>query len=74
MCNKVVNTCLFTSDSVSDQYKTQEICDKVVFKYPFMLEYCFYRYKNQEIFDRAINSFLPTLKLRPDLCQTYDLV
>ena len=39
-----------------------------------MLEYCFYRYKTQEMCDRAINSFLPTLKLRPDLCQSYDLV
>ena len=33
MCNKVVNICLFLSDSIPDQYKTQEMCDKAVDNY-----------------------------------------
>ena len=40
MCDKVVNTCFFVFHSVSDQYKTQEICDRVVPEDPFMLIYC----------------------------------
>ena len=50
------------------------MCDKVVFKYPFLLEYCFYRYKTQEMCDKAISSFLPTLKLVPESCQTHELM
>ena len=40
MCDKGIDTCPFVFDSVLDQYKTQEMCDKVVFKEPFMLKYC----------------------------------
>ena len=40
MCVQAVDTCAFVFDSVPDRYKTQEICDKVIFKDPFMLKYC----------------------------------
>ena len=36
MCNKVVNICLFLSDSIPDQYKTQEMCDKAVDNYLYL--------------------------------------
>ena len=36
MLVKAVDTCPFVFDSVPDQYKSQEMCDKVVSKDPFM--------------------------------------
>ena len=35
ICNKAVNRCFFVFDSIPDQYKTQEMCDKVVSEDPF---------------------------------------
>ena len=32
MCEIVFDACLFVFDSVSDRYKTQELCDKVIFE------------------------------------------
>ena len=32
MCDKAIDKCLFVLDSVSDQYKTQEMCDKLFLK------------------------------------------
>ena len=49
MCVTAVDTCPFVFDSVFDQYKTQETCDKAVFEDCFVLEYCLYRYKTQEM-------------------------
>ena len=43
---------------ILDQYKTQEMCYKVVFKEPFMLKYCLNRYKTQEMCDKAVDAFL----------------
>ena len=40
MHDKDVGTFSLVSDSVPDQYKTQEMCDKVVSKEPLMLKYC----------------------------------
>ena len=45
MCYKAVNTCFFIFNSVPDQYKTQEMCNRVGSKDPFMLKYCHDRYK-----------------------------
>ena len=36
----VIKLLILVFDSVSDQYKSQEICDKVVSEKPFMLKYC----------------------------------
>ena len=44
---KSADTCPFVFDFVHDQYKTQELRDKVVSKDPFMLRYCPNRYKAQ---------------------------
>ena len=61
---KAVDNVVF--DYVPDQYKNQEISDKVVSEDPFMLKYCLDLYKTQEVCDKAVNSFLPTLKFISD--------
>ena len=53
-------------DSVPDQYKIQEMCDKIVSDHPFKLKYCHDRYKTQEMCNKAIDDFLPALKFVPD--------
>ena len=40
MCNKAVHRCFVEFDSSTNQYKTQEICDRIVFKEPFVKVYC----------------------------------
>ena len=45
MCVKAVGTCVFVFHSVSDQYKTQKMCNKAVSNDPFTLKYCLGRYK-----------------------------
>ena len=45
MWDKAVDRCPFLFDSVPDQYKTQETCDKVVCEDPFELKHCHDRYK-----------------------------
>ena len=44
---KDVGTCPFVFDSVPNQYKNQEICEKVVSEDSFMLKYCLDIYKTQ---------------------------
>ena len=53
-------------DSVPDQYKIQEMCDKIASDHPFKLKYCHDRYKTQEMCNKAIDDFLPALKFVPD--------
>ena len=40
MCDKAVDNCPFEFSSIPDQYKTQEMYNKVVSEEPFMLKYC----------------------------------
>ena len=40
MCHKDVDTCFIVFSSVSDWYKSQEMCDRVVSEGPFVLIYC----------------------------------
>ena len=53
MCDKIVAIFPFVFDSVSDQYKIQEMCDQVFVEDLSMLKYCLHRYKAQEICDEA---------------------
>ena len=62
---KAVATCPFVFISVPDQYKAQEICDKVVSEDPFTLKCCLDRYKSQ-LCDKAVDDFPPVLKFVPD--------
>ena len=43
MCNRTADICPFVFDYVVDQYKTYEMCVKVVSKEPFILKYCLER-------------------------------
>ena len=40
MCNNAADECPFVFDSVPDQYKTHEMCDKVVSDGSFKFKYC----------------------------------
>ena len=40
MCHKAVNTCFIVFSSVSDWYKSQEMCERVVSEGPFVLIFC----------------------------------
>ena len=50
MCDK----CLFVFDYVCNQYKTQEIYDKIAFDFAFKLKYCHHRYKTQEMCNEVL--------------------
>ena len=43
-CDNAVDTCPFLYDCVLEQYMTQEMCDKVVFKESYLLKYCLDKY------------------------------
>ena len=46
MCFEAVNGCFLVFDSITDQYKTQKICDTLISLYPFLIVYCPDKYKN----------------------------
>ena len=71
---KAVDTCPFALDSVPDQYKTQEMCDRVVSKKSFMLKYCLDRYKIQEMCDKDVDSYFWVLKFVSDWIATSKMI
>ena len=74
MCDKAVYRCHFVLDSVSDQYKTQEMWDKIVSEDPFKLKYFHDRHKTQEMCDKAVDDFLPALKCLPNWFVTSKMI
>ena len=60
-----IDVFFFVFDSILDQYKTQEICDKVVSLYAFLKVYCLDKCKTQEMCDEAVADALAALKLIP---------
>ena len=40
MWDKAVSRCFIVFDSILDQYKTQEVCGRVVSEDPFFIVYC----------------------------------
>ena len=66
ICDKTDDTCPFVSDSLTDGYVTQEMCDKAVFKDLYILKYSSDRCKTQTIRHKY---FLPILKFPPDWIQ-----
>ena len=65
MCDKVVKACFSVSYSVPDQYKYQEIYDRVVSEDPFMLKYCPEKSKPQKMCVEAVDDCLGPLKFIP---------
>ena len=48
MCNKAVNSNFFLFDSIPDQGKTPEMCDRAISDYPFLIVYCPNKYITQK--------------------------
>ena len=57
-----------------DQYKTQKMCDKVIFKDSFMLKYCLNRHKTHKMCDKAADAFLLTLTFVRDWFVTKKMI
>ena len=53
----------FAFDSIPNQYKTQEMCDRVVFKGTFIIVFCPGKYKTQRMCDEAAADSLAALKV-----------
>ena len=44
----------FVFDSIPNQYKTQETCDRVVSKDPFLIAYCTDKYETKKMYDGCL--------------------
>ena len=66
MCDKTVNRCLLVFDSISDQYKTQEMWEGVVSEDAFLIVYCPNKYKAQRMCDEAVDDCLEAKIFFPD--------
>ena len=56
----------FIFDSIFDQQKIQEMCDRVVSEDPFLIVDCPDKYKVQRMQEEAVDDSLAVLKLIPD--------
>ena len=62
MCDEAVHRCVFVSDSIPDQYETQEIFDIVVSLHPFLIVCWPDKYKTQRMCDEAVDDCLAAWK------------
>ena len=74
MCHKAIDRCFFVFDSIPDQYKTPEMCDRVVSKDPSLIIYCPDKYKTQRMWDEAVDDSLTVLKFIPDWFDTRKMI
>ena len=65
MCHRAVHRCFSVFDSITDNYRTQEICNLAVSLYFPFIVYCPYKFITQEMFDEAVNDSLVAIKLIP---------
>ena len=63
MFDEAVNRCFFVFDSILNQYKSQEMCDRVVSKDSVLIVYCPAKYI---MCNAAVDDSLAALKLVPD--------
>ena len=54
----------FVFDFISDRYKTQEMCDRVVSEDPFLIIYWPGEYETQRMCDEAVNWFVTTKMIK----------
>ena len=77
MCDNAVDTCPFVFGSVlahkTQEYKTQEFCDKVVSKELFILKFCCDRNKTQKMCNKAVDAYLSALKFVRDWSVTSNM-
>ena len=64
----------FVFDSIPDQYKTEEMCIRVVSEDPFLIVYCPDKYKSQKMCDKAVDDSLAELKPTPDWFVTSKMI
>ena len=50
---------------ILDQYKTQEMCDRIIYDDLFSLRYVPDQYKIPEMCDEAVDDYLAALKILP---------
>ena len=55
----------FVFESIPNQYKTQELCDRVVSEQPFLIVYCPNYNITQKLCDEAVDDPLATFHLLP---------
>ena len=65
MRDKAVDGCSIGLEFVPDQYKTHEMCDRIISDNLFSLRYAPDQYKSQQRCDDAARDFLPTLSFFP---------
>ena len=65
MRNSAVKKLLFAILHIPNQYKTQQMCDKLILEDPGMLQFIPYHYKTQEMCDKAVDYHLFTLESIP---------
>ena len=73
MCDRAVNRCFFVFHFIPDQYKSQEMCDTVVFDDPVLIVYYPDKYITQKMCDEAVDDTIATLKFIPD-CFTSKMI
>ena len=56
----------FVFNSIPSQYKTYEMCDRVVFEDPFTIVYCPDKYKTQKMLDKGVDDSVAALKCIPN--------
>ena len=65
MYDKAVNKCFLAFFSISNRYKTQEICDRVISEDFCILVSCPDKYRTQRMCDDGVDYCLATLKSIP---------
>ena len=54
MCDKDFNKCFLGFLYISDRYKIQETCDRIISDDPFLLRYVPDQYKTQQVCDKLL--------------------
>ena len=74
MCKHAVKKLLFVIRYVTDQYKTQQMCNKVILENSGTLEQsatdC---YRNQQMCDKIVDNYPHTLNFVPDCYKTQEI-
>ena len=66
MFDKAVNRLFLVFDSISNQYKTQRMCNSIMSNDPFSMRYVLDQYKTQPMCDIAVDDCLAALKFVAD--------
>ena len=66
--------CFCVFHSIPNQYKTQEMCDRVVPEDPFSIVYCPDKYKTQRMCDKAVDDSLAAWKIIPNIFITSKMI